>query len=110
MVPVGGRIKSAGVGLDIFVSNGENFQTQMKKARENPPIEILNAFFPSDNSRMKQMMKGIGFYRPMLKTDQGMGGNFLPFYINEALDTTDLSQRQIVREEGLIIPELAYVK
>ena len=106
LVPVGGRIKSAAVGLNVFAQGSENFQVQMKKIREKPPVEILSAFFPSDRNRMKQMMQGIGFYRPMLKTDQGMGGNFLPFYIDPALESTDLSQRQIACEEGLIIPEL----
>ncbi|MEK7569703.1 MAG: hypothetical protein AAB500_02350 [Patescibacteria group bacterium] len=106
IVSVGGRIKSASVGLDVFVPGNDNFQTQMKQARDNPPMPILSAFFPSDKNRMKQMMQGIGFYRPMLKTDQGMGGNFLPFYVDPVLRTTDLSPRQIVREEGLIIPEL----
>lgn len=106
LVSVGGRIKSASVGLDVFASGNGNFQAQMKKTRDNPPMPILSAFFPSDRNRMKQMMQGIGFYRPMLKTDQGMGGNFLPFYIDPALGITNLSQRQIVQEEGLIIPEL----
>src|SRR3989344_1550689 len=106
LVPVGGRIKSASVGLNVFAPGDDNFQAQMKKTRDNPPMPILSAFFPSDRNRMKQMMQGIGFYRPMLKTDQGMGGNFLPFYVNPTLGMTDLSQRQIVQEEGLIIPEL----
>lgn len=106
LVSVGGRIKSASVGLNVFAPKGDNFQAQMKKTRDNPPMPILSAFFPSDRNRMKQMMQGVGFYRPMLKTDQGMGGNFLPFYIDPALGITDLSQRQIVQEEGVIIPEL----
>ncbi|MEK7539440.1 MAG: hypothetical protein AAB595_02280 [Patescibacteria group bacterium] len=45
----------------------------------------------------------------MLKTDQGMGGNFLPFHIDRGIRKTDLSVRRIVKEEGLIIPEL-YLK
>lgn len=106
MVPVGGRIKSASVGLDVFTPRGGNFQTQMKGMRDNPSLPILSAFFPSDGNRMKQMMRGVGFYRPMLKTDQGMGGNFLPFYVDSSLEKTDLSRRQIDREEGLVIPEI----
>src|SRR3989338_7392734 len=98
LVPVGGRIKSASVGLNVFAPGDDNFQAQMKKTRDNPPMPILSAFFPSDRNRMKQMMQGIGFYRPMLKTDQGMGGNFLPFYVNPTLGMTDLSQRQILQE------------
>jgi len=107
MVPVGGRIKSAAVGLDVFSSSpGENLQEWMRRLRKNPPRELLEAFFPSDRARLRQMMEGVGFYRPVLKTDQGMGGNFLPFCIDPTLDKTDFSQRQIVHEEGLIIPEL----
>src|SRR3989338_5176365 len=101
LVSVGGRIKSASVGFDVFTQKDENFQEQMKKTRDKPPMSILSAFFPSDRNRMKQMMQGIGFYRPILKTDQGMGGNFLPFYVDLDLRVTDLSQRQIVHEEGL---------
>ena len=107
IVPVGGRIKSAAVGLDVFSQGvGDNLQQRMRDLRKHPPRELLEAFFPSDRTRLRQMMEGIGFYRPVLKTDQGMGGNFLPFYIDPKLPVTNLSTRTIVREEGLAIPEL----
>ena len=106
IVPNGGRIKSAAVGLNVFNADGENLQERMRRLRKEPPRELLEAFFPSDRARLRQMMEGVGFYRPMLKTDQGMGGNFLPFYIDPSARTTDLSFRTIVKEEGLAIPEL----
>ncbi len=106
IVPVGGRIKSAAVGLDMFSLDArENMQEKMRKLRKDPPRKLLEAFFPSDRARLRQMMEGVGFYRPTLKTDQGMGGNFLPFYIDLGVRETNFSVRKIVKEEGLIIPE-----
>lgn len=107
LVPIGGRIKSASVGLNHLYATNDvvRLNVELKKLRKKPMTELLEAFFPSDITRLKQMMRGVGFYRPVLKTDQGMAGNFLPFYINPNHPNTDLSVRRICKEEGLAIPE-----
>lgn len=107
IIPIGGRIKSAAVGLNHFIRiNGDSLEDSLRNLRKNPSKELLSSFFPSDLNRLKQMMRGIGFYRPVLKTDQGMAGNFLPFYIDKNLQKTDFTVKSIAKEEGLIIPEL----
>lgn len=109
IVNIGGRIKSAGVGCDyLYQGKISELEERLRKFRVKPPREILEAFFPSDNIRMKKILKGIGFYRPMLKTDQGMGGNFLPFWINRELSKTDLRTRTISGCENVAIPEAWY--
>lgn len=107
---VGGRIKSASVGLnDLYISKDIcELNEHLRKLRDRPPRELLEAFFPSDFGRLKQMMRGIGFYRPILKTDQGMAGNFLPFRIDLTTEATDLSVRTIQQREGIAIPEAYY--
>ena len=107
IVAIGGRIKSASVGLNnLYVSEDVyELDEHLRKLRDKPPRELLEAFFPSDFGRLKQMMRGIGFYRPILKTDQGMAGNFLPFKIDLTTATTDLSVKTIQRREGVAIPE-----
>lgn len=110
IMPIGGRIKSASVGLnDLYISeNIYELDEHLKKLRDKPPKELLEAFFPSDFARLKQMMRGIGLYRPILKTDQGMPGNFMPFHVDLTVGTTDLSIKSVQRREGIAIPELYY--
>lgn len=107
VVPVGGRVKAAGMGMShLFCTDSPVEQERYLNAlRNRPPIELLTAFFPSDQNRLRQMMRGIGFYRPVLKTDQGMPGNFLPFYIDPDLPSTTLVRRNIASEDFIAIPE-----
>lgn len=107
MVQVGGRIKSAAIGLNDFCESGD-LDNHFSNIRRKPPLELLKAFFPSSSVRIKNLLNGVGFYRPLLKTDQGMGGNFLPFWIDGNLHKTDLSSRMIIEEENLAIPEEWY--
>lgn len=107
IVPIGGRIKAAAVGLAHLFAERDviPLQRHLRYLRQQPPQELLTAFFPGDRARLRQMMEGIGFYRPCLKTDQGMPGNFLEFRIDAGLEQTRLSPVTVVGEEGLIIPE-----
>lgn len=110
MVPIGGRIKSASVGLDHLYTTDDivELDSQIRRLRKKPSRKLLEAFFPSDSTRLKQLMRGVGLYHPVLKTEQGMGGNFLPFFIDPNSFTTDLSAKKIYKEEGIAIPEPYY--
>jgi hypothetical protein len=107
LVSVGGRVKSAAVGLNhLYLKDSVvELNDWLSYLRRNPSPELFRAFFPNERSVIKGFMKGVGFYRPVLKTDQGMAGNFLPFLIDPKLTTTDLSVRQLAREEGVALPE-----
>jgi len=105
ILPAGGRIKAASVGLNNLRVDGSDLDEKITKLRREPPAELRTAFFPRTGKDLAQAIRGIGFFRPMLKTDQGMGGNFLPFTINTSLTRTDLSVRSIGHEEGCAIPE-----
>lgn len=107
VVPVGGRIKAAGMGMTHLFAHHDpvTLEKHLKRLREHPPIELLQAFFPSDHDRLRQLMRGIGFARPVLKTDQGMAGNFLPFLIDPSQESSTLVCRRIESEEFLAIPE-----
>lgn len=109
ILPIGGRIKAASVGLDHFYP-GDNLSVEqvIAKLRHEPLPEMQKAFFPRIGNELKQCLRGVGFYRPSLKTDQGMPGNFLPFTIDASLEKTDMSVRTIGHEEGVAIPEPWY--
>ncbi len=106
-MPIGGRIKSAAVGLAHLHRTDDlvRLDAELRLVRKKPLDDLLAAFFPRERGELRQMMEGIGFYRPTLKTDQGMAGNFLPFHINTDIAISDLFVRRIVCEEGLAIPE-----
>lgn len=111
VVSIGGRVKAAAVGMSHLYPVDNDvvaLDKKLRALRDNPPRELLEAFFPSDHKRLRQMMHGIGFYRPILKTDQGMSGNFLPFQIDEKVGSTNLTPMSISREEGIAIPEPWY--
>lgn len=111
----GGRIKTAGASLDpvyeaalpiiqdpnqieaAYVAN-RNFAA----LRNNPPIEVRNAFFPQDTRSMKMAFAGAGIYRPTLKTDQGPAGNFAPFYISGGESALE---GKIISEQGVAVME-----
>lgn len=88
IAPTGGRIKSAGVGLDLLgdLRQPIALDARIRELRKAPPPELLLAFFPGDRARIRHMLEGIGFFRPFLKTDQGMGGTFAPFTVNPDRD------------------------
>ena len=111
LVPVGGRVKAAAVGLNhLFERRGDviRLNNWLAALREDPFQELVKAFFPSGKVTTRRRMRGVGFYRPVLKTDQGMAGNFLAFSVDPSLPTTDLSVANICREEGVAIPEPYY--
>jgi len=106
IVPIGGRIKAASIGLDhLYAANGVSVDQHIAELRRVPLDEFRTAFFPRTGRAFDQAIRGVGFYRPSLKTDQGMGGNFLPFTIDPDLEETDLSCRAIGCEEGFAIEE-----
>src|SRR5437762_3295422 len=105
ILPFGGRIKSASIGLDHLYADITEVDTTIKELRQDPPKEFCAAFFPRTGKDLKQALRGVGFFRPSLKTDQGMPGNFFPFSIDLNRQTSDLSRRVVAREEGLAIPE-----
>jgi hypothetical protein len=106
IVPIGGRIKAASVGLDLlYPTDGENLDDRIRRARKDPSEELRLAFFPKTGKELRHMLDGIGLYRPMLKTDQGMPGNFFPFWIAPSLTMTDLSRRSVSYQEGALLAE-----
>ena len=106
IIPIGGRVKSAGVGLDHLYPEGMDVDEAISRLRRDPPAYLRTAFFPRVGKELAQAIGGIGFFRPSLKTDQGMGGNFLPFHIDSSLACSDLGSRPIGYEEGCAIPEI----
>lgn len=110
VIPVGGRIKAASVGLSHLYNprNVAELDRAIADLRRKPFEELRRAFFPLIGPELKMRLDGTGLYRPVLKTDQGMGGNFLPFTISDQA-TSDLSVRNIEHEEGLAFPEAWYL-
>lgn len=107
IVPIGGRIKSASIGLNRFYSGqtGAELNETISRLRRSPCEDLRRAFFPRVGKELRHMTSGIGLYRPSLKTDQGMPGNFLPFGIDMKVKETNLDIRHIAAEEGIAIPE-----
>lgn len=105
IVPGGGRIKSASIGLDHIFDPGDNIDDVISQMRREPPEYLRRAFFPRIGKDLTQAIRGVGFFRPSLKTDQGMAGNFLPFRIQPDMPYTDFSSHHIGYEEGCAIPE-----
>ena len=116
MVMVGGRVKTAGASFRHLYdaaspliqapdSIDAAFETSKRFARlkEKPPLEIRMAFFPQDERSVRTAFKGLGIYRPTIKTDQGPAGNVGYFYI-DGFQATSL-QGQIVKEEGVAVVE-----
>lgn len=106
IIPMGGRVKSAGVGLDcLYGCSIPALNRRIASMRKDPPEALRNAFFPRMGRELRHMLDGIGLYRPMLKTDQGMPGNFLEFRIDPGLNVSTLSRTTILFEEGAIFAE-----
>jgi hypothetical protein len=106
ILPIGGRIKAASIGLDRFTTkSGVELDKAIAQLRRDPCEHLRRAFFPRTGNDLRHMTSGVGLYRPILKTDQGMPGNFLPFMIDPTIGATDLSVRTVHHEEGVAIPE-----
>ena len=102
----GGRIKSASIGLDFIGLNKDPVEVdkRVNELRKKPPDELIQSFFPMKQD-IRQMVRGVGLYRPILKTDQGMPGNFMPFSIDMAQKDTP-TDYSITGEEGIAIAEM----
>lgn len=108
IVPVGGRIKAAAVGMDLFRHEPPELDAKIATYRKHPPEELLKAFFPHDFREIAQFLNRLGIYRPTLKTDQGMAGNFFRFHIDPMLSRTVLKEHVVCSEEGIALPEPHY--
>lgn len=88
----GGRVKMAAGSVDLYyeaadpmITGGNEFETHenFMCLREDAPAELRAAFFPSVGTELKQRLRGAGLYR-FLRMDQGPGGNFTAFTVNES--------------------------
>lgn len=111
----GGRVKSAGLGLDTLYPEEAKLYAQdpsperaarlrsaFREVQENPPPRLSAAFFPQERRAVKQHLARTGLYRPFLKTDQGPPGTFLPFITGEG---AEIRPYRIVQREGVAVPE-----
>ncbi|MEX2007332.1 MAG: hypothetical protein WD992_01025 [Candidatus Levyibacteriota bacterium] len=121
MVRAGGRIKSAGLSTDYlyrladpFIGDPNNpdalfeVSKRFSNFKDKPPFPFRVAFFPQDEAAMRAAFKGLGIYRPTIKTDQGPAGNVGYFFIDEDIGQSQL-EVNITLEEGVALPE-AYVQ
>ena len=75
----------------------------LRHLRQDPPSPIRQAFFPLGRQEVKILARSSpALLRPMLKTDQGPGGNFLGFTIGNLDQPVPF---QITRETGVAILE-----
>lgn len=111
----GGRVKSAGLGLDlVYPEETEQYRedpspdrairlrSALRDVQKNPPAPLLAAFFPMEWATIRQHLLRTGLYRSFLKTDQGPAGTFLPFVTAEG---AKLEPYRINRREGVALPE-----
>lgn len=108
-------MKSAGLGLDmLYHEEAERYAREpspegagrlraaFRAVQDEPPFPLLAAFFPQPRSAIKQHLQRAGLYRPMLKTDQGPPGTFLPFTTAEG---AQMRPYRITKREGVAVPE-----
>jgi hypothetical protein len=106
IVPIGGRVKSAGFSFTPFTSKDYlEIDSYLKEIRSNPLPDFLKCFFPSERNRIKHLLNNVGFFRPFIKTDQGMAGSFVPFYVNQNIEQSPLLPTIISLEAGIAISE-----
>ncbi len=116
MVMVGGRIKTAGVSIahiygvaKSLIESPNNSDAAFETSRafaafkEKPPFPFRVAFFPQDEIAMRTAFRGLGIYRPTIKTDQGPAGNVGYFRIDESNGSA--LKGRILREDGVALPE-----
>lgn len=118
LIPIGGRIKIARQSIDLLYTLSESFLREdtpeaafkvvqnFRDARKNPRGGFKRNFFPLDTSEVKSLLNGPGFYRGILKTDQGPAGTFASFRI---VDAESDPQIRILSTSGLAIPELYFL-
>ncbi len=112
----GGRIKAASVSMRYLYdasrpliespdSVDAAFETSKNFAvlKEKPPFPFRAAFFPQDEGAMRTAFRGLGIYRPTIKTDQGPGGN-VGYFTMDDKPPSNLDGR-IVREQGSAVLE-----
>lgn len=116
LLPIGGRIKAAGISLGLLYDKDHfPFRTDcspeaamittrnFKALRDNPPPVIRRAYFPLERNEVKAITgNSPAVLRPILKTDQGPGGNFFGFRIS---DNEPLVPKQITTVGGQTIVE-----
>lgn len=107
IVPIGGRVKAASLGLDTLGTSQDPVEVtrHIQALRKQPTPELQKAYFPLVGDTLKHRLRDIGLYRPVLKTDQGMPGNFFSFHINMQQEEDSFDVAKALREEGIAIPE-----
>jgi hypothetical protein len=112
----GGRVKAAGLGLDTLYPDeagryardpspeaAGRLRAALRGVQDDPPLPLRAAFFPQPRPAIRQHLQRTGLYRPMLKTDQGPAGTFLPFTTG---GDAGLRPFRIARREGVAVPEV----
>jgi hypothetical protein len=105
ILPSGGRIKSAYIGMNQLLNTNEQLHRDLQALRKNPTPKFQEAFFPNNLGYIKQVMGDLGIYRATIKNDQGMPGQFIPFGISNN-NETNFENRIVVANEGIAIPEM----
>lgn len=109
-----GRVKMAGGTFATYYdlatavianstpSSEQIIQTEksFKNIRNNPPFDLLLAFFPDDYTNIQYRLRGAGAYRH-LRMDQGPGGNFTRFDVASGANLN----YNLTTEKGFAIPE-----
>ncbi|HEU0299222.1 MAG TPA: hypothetical protein VFR37_07210 [Longimicrobium sp.] len=109
-------MKAAALGLDTLYPDAVGdyardpspeaagrLRAAIRDMQENPPFHLMAAFFPQQRGTIKQHLQRTGLYRPVLKTDQGPAGTFLPFTTAEG---AELRPWRITLREGVAVPEV----
>lgn len=109
-------MKTAGLGLDLLYPEAAGsyardpspeaagrLRAAYRAVQDDPPPHLSAAFFPQGRALVRQHLQRTGLYRPMLKTDQGPAGTFLPFVT--AADA-EWRRYRITGREGIAIPEV----
>jgi hypothetical protein len=124
IVPIGGRVKMARRAIDplynpailAFRDSGlpeDAFRvTQLfNQARKNPGGVFNYDFFPAAKDTIKGMVRGPGFYRGILKTDQGPAGMFTGFTIDDRENGRESNGRVLIESiGGLAVPEVFFLQ
>ena len=122
LVPIGGRVKMARQPLSLLYGDqfcGPYLRSELpedafavikgfKNARKRVRGGIKRNFFPLTTREIKGKVKGPGFYRGLLKTDQGPAGMFTGFRISEDSSLND-GRVLINKSSGLAVPEEFFV-
>lgn len=112
----GGRVKTAGLGLNTLYpreaeeytadpspEGAANLRRAIRILQQEPPAHLAKSFFPDSHREIRHKLARTGLYRPILKTDQGSAGTFLPFV---TADGAEMRRYRISHREGVAIPEM----